>query len=398
MSRQFRSDDTSKWLEGFGNGSDGDLTISTNTTESVIDASCTGTINQTTLSATNASFAAGQIIVIHKTRGNTTTNAGNWELNKIDTYTTGTITLKYPLQFTYNDSGADQSQVRVLRQYNNVTVNNGITWSGKAWDTNTGGILGFMAKGTVTITGNIIINGGNGLTNAGTTTGNPTGGGYWGGYGRKNTGSAGKAQQGEGTTGAGTESHVANGNGAGGAAGDDRTGGGGGNGAAGSNGSGGDSGSSFFGRAGNSSGAAELTTIVFGGGGGGGAEFADVHQAGSGGGGGGIVLIYAKTLSITGTITANGGAGGNGTDRAPGGGGAGGSVLIKSQTATLGSNRITATAGAGGFSVNQGGGAGGVGRIHLDYKTSYTGTTNPTLSVRQDASLDYISNNFFMFL
>ena len=112
MSRQFRSDDTSKWTYGFGNGTDGDLTISTDTTEAPIDSTCSGTAGQFSLTATNASFASGQAILIHKTRGLTTTSAGAWELNYIASYSTGAISTVYPLQFTYQDSGADQSQVR----------------------------------------------------------------------------------------------------------------------------------------------------------------------------------------------------------------------------------------------------------------------------------------------
>ena len=60
-----------QWLpvEKFGDGSDGALTISSNTTESPIDASCTGTTGTKTLNALNASFAANQIIYIHQSRG-----------------------------------------------------------------------------------------------------------------------------------------------------------------------------------------------------------------------------------------------------------------------------------------------------------------------------------------
>jgi len=43
---------------GFGNGSDGALSISADTTDAPIDSACTGTSGSTTLSATNASFAA----------------------------------------------------------------------------------------------------------------------------------------------------------------------------------------------------------------------------------------------------------------------------------------------------------------------------------------------------
>jgi len=45
-----------------------------------------------------------------------------------------------------------------------------------------------------------------------------------------------------------------------------------------------------------------------------------------------------------------------------------------------------------------GGGGGGVGRIHLDYKTSYSGTTSPTLDARQDLTLSPISSGFLAFL
>ena len=55
-----------------------------------------------------------------------------------------------------------------------------------------------------------------------------------------------------------------------------------------------------------------------------------------------------------------------------------------SQTATLGSGLITAD---GGPQNVLGGAAGGDGRIHLDYSSSFTGTTSPTLDATQDDSL-----------
>jgi len=63
-----------------------------------------------------------------------------------------------------------------------------------------------------------------------------------------------------------------------------------------------------------------------------------------------------------------------------GGSGAGGSILLKAQTATLGTAQITAAGGAGNN-------PGSIGRIHLDYYTSYTGTTTPTLDATQDNNL-----------
>jgi hypothetical protein len=361
----------------FGDGTDGALTISVNTTEAPIDSSCSGTINTTSLSATNASFAVGQIILIHQSRG---TGAGTWQRNQIQSYTAGTITLETALNATYTDSGASQAQVRVLKQYTNVTINSGITYTCKAWDGNVGGIIGWLANGTTTSTGTITANGNNG------SSGNdPAGGagiGFRGGQGLDGTPTI-TAYQGEGTAGASSQSQSANGNGGGAgsenAAPGGEAGGGGGNGTAGSNAT-----TSRPGLGGSTAGSADLTTMVFGGGGGGGAREA-TNNTGSGGGGGGIIFITSADLVVTGAITSNGGNGGDPSgNSAAGGGGAGGSILFKVQTATLGSSLVTATAGSGG---NGYAGAGGVGRIHLDYYTSYTGTTSPTLDATQDGSL-----------
>ena len=73
-----------------------------------------------------------------------------------------------------------------------------------------------------------------------------------------------------------------------------------------------------------------------------------------------------------------------------GGGGAGGSVIVYTQTATLGTALVTATGGLGGYNTNAfpiPGGAGGVGRVHIDYLTSYTGTSTPTLYATEDDTL-----------
>ena len=132
----------------FGDGSDGALTISSNTTDSPIDSACTGTVGSYSLSATNASFTSGQVILIHQSRG---TGAGNYMRNKISGYTAGTITLENPLNATYS-TGA---QVLVLKQYTNVTVDSGKTWTAKAWNGTVGGILGFICSGTFTNNGTV---------------------------------------------------------------------------------------------------------------------------------------------------------------------------------------------------------------------------------------------------
>jgi len=362
----------------FGDGSDGALTISSNTTEAPIDSACTGTSGTSSLSATNASFTTGQIILIHQSRG---TGAGTWQKNKIQSYTAGTITLVDALNATYT-SGA---QVRVLKQYTNVTINSGITYTAKAWNGTVGGIIGFLASGTVTVTGTITASG-KGFRGATQITSTDTSG-----------------KQGEGTSGAAdTESSSYNGNGGGGgywAPGNNGTGGGGGGGNSSAGTRGQTDRSGTGGAGGIAAGSADLTTMVFGGGGGSGALSA-TGSGGAGGIGGGICWIAGTTVTITGSVTSAGTAGNNGSiDGAGGGGGAGGSNMIKSQVATLGSSLVTAGGGSGGTSEDEtagDGGAGSTGRNHLDYYTSYTGTTSPTLNVTQDNSLGSVDGYTLM--
>lgn len=356
----------------FGDGSDGALTISGNTTEAPVDAACTGTTGTTSLSATNASFAANQIILIHQTRG---TGAGSWQRNTIAGYTAGTITTGTALNATYV-SGA---QVRVLKQYTNVTVNSGITYTAKAWDGTVGGILSFIASGTVTATGTISANAK----------------GFRGGVGGT---AAGTGTQGESTTGAGSATNAANGSGGGGGTGTNDGGSGGGGGSHATVGVNGENkptgGGSTGGKGGTSLvGSADLTTMVFGGAGGGGGsdDSGTGGQTADGGNSGGIIFLTGTTVTITGAVTANGANGVNQdatSNGCTGGGGSGGAVLIKAQVATLGAALITATGGSGGNAqVTSNQYAAGTGRIHLDYYTSYTGTTSPTLDVVLDNTL-----------
>jgi len=343
----------------FGNGTDSSLTISVDTTDAPIDSACTGTAGTYTLSATNASFAAGQIVLIHQTQG---TNAGQKEVRTIQSYTAGTITLTEKLTGTYT-TGA---QVLVGKQYTNVTVDSGVTWTAKAWNGTTGGILFFLANGTVTITGTISANGK----------------GFRGGIGR-NGGSDNTGYTGEGTVGVSIISTSTNGNG-GAAPGDfEQHAAGGGNGTAGGTGTAGAVPGGLV------VGSSDLTTMDLGGGGAGVTYSQGSPTAAAGGAGGGIIFINGATLTITGSVTSNGanGAATGGIAKGASGGGAGGSILLKAQTATLGSSLITANGGAGGTDANGTAGAGGDGRIALDYSSSYTGTTTPTVNTTQDSSL-----------
>lgn len=353
----------------FGDGSDGALTISTNTTNAPIDSACTGTVGSTNLTATNASFAVGQVILIHQTAANAGT-VGTWMRNKIAGYTAGTITLETPLNASY----VTGAQVLVMKQYTTVTVNTGITWTAKAWNGTTGGILAFLANGLVTITGSI--------------SGNACG------FRAGTYGSNASGQQGEGIYGTGNTSSGSNitggGAGQGGVYFGGGGGGGGGNGIAGfPAGTGGLSGTG--GQGGVLYGTPDLNTMVLGGGGGGAGSYYGGAVAGNGGRGGGIIFVTAATLTVTGSIVS---AGANGTaasagDAGGGGAGAGGSILLKMQSATLGAALITAPGGSGGgfFGSGSTGGNGAYGRIHLDYYVTYSGTTSPTLDVVQDNTL-----------
>lgn len=347
----------------FGDGNNGSLTISADTTDAPIDSACTGAAGTNSLAATNASFAANQIVLIHQTQG---TNAGQYETGIIQGYTAGTITLVDKLTGTYV-SGA---QVLVMKQYTNVTVNVGKTWTAKAWNGTVGGIFSCICNGTFTNNGTIL---GTGLGfRGGLVPPSPTGNTGEGDAGPSIAHQA--TRNGSGGGGAGNQSNYA--------------GGGGGNNAYGGTGAG-------SGEGGAPSGTADLTTMNLGGSGGSGG-FAPGSQA-SGGNGGIMMFIIAATFtnSSTGIISNNGTAGSNSQVagvNGGGGGGAGGSSRFESQIWTN-NGTITATGGSGGAGDNGGntGGDGSTGRIAINYSTSVTGTTTPTLNSILDSSLS-VSN------
>jgi large repetitive protein len=375
-SRQFRSDDTSIWTDRFGVGSDGDYSPSTGT-DNVIDSACTGTSGTTSLSATNVSFAIGQLILIHQTQG---TGAGNWELNKIGNYSAGTITTSYSLINTYG-TGA---QVLVMSQLSSGNIAGGVTITGKAWNGTVGGIYAKFCNGTFTIAGALTLTG-KGFRGIANTSDNTE-------YG----------YQGEGYSGVGGHSSSPNGNA--GSGGGRRSGGGGGaNGLAGSNGLAGNAGD-YHGTGGSQVGDASLTSIFLGGAGGSGGSYSGSdtgNRGGLGGTGGGIVLIIAKSIiATTSSIIAGGNNGNNssGSDGGGGGAGAGGSILLKAQILTLGSNLFSALSATGGLGDGPGtGGASSVGRIHADYSKSISGTTNPTIDSTLDISLADAASFMMMF-
>jgi hypothetical protein len=388
-SRQFKSTDTSKWTEKFGNKSDGDASINTSTFAEA-NETFTGSSGATTGTAGGTSIATNDCVVIHQTQGS---GAGSWELNKVTSGGSTSLTFKYALCNSYG-AGA---QILKLRQYSSLTINTSQTLTGSSWNGSKGGIVAYLVNGIAQGPGTISVAGGNGSSFTGAGAGGAgTGRGFSGGNGHQGQLPGGQSINGNcGNSIIGNDLKDSNGGGGGHTTdGDDHlvSGGGGGNGGAGATGTSGTGDSHIDGPGGIAVGNAALTLMDLGGGGGGGADSwndPQNHNCSGGGSGGGIVLIIAKEIKDTLVIQATGGNGGSAD--APGGGGAGGSILLKGKIVSLGGGLVTAAGGA----VGTGGGAGGAGRIHVDYSVSLDGTTTPTLDSTQDTSIVEDAGGFF---
>lgn len=472
MSRQFRSDDTSKWKYGFGNYKAGNLAVSSSISLSAAQANFnTVTAGNTGLTlSTASSFANGDLVLLVQQIGS---GVGDWELNRIKSGGgTTSIVLELPTQNNYTNTGTATTRfagtwsrplILKMNQYKHVTVSTGGTLNTPtAWNGELGGVGGFFAKSFTMTAGSVsgAARGFRGGANS-TTNDDSGGGGGEGGVGRAGAGGwtdtpinansqapsgGGKGESSNGFAGGAAGTGYTGGGGGGGNGGnggDESAGGGGGGGhyfggggggsGTDSNGAGGNGGASNAVGGGNGgsgtnvSGAAsgsqasgnsgaggsgqggagctgggggggansvysntQLQKVYMGGGGGGGGRYAGTSNGGNGGNGGGIWFIFAETITLSGgSVTVNGGAGtASGSKGGGGGGGAGGSILFKCVNGTFGTNLATATGASGGAPGNGGdGGTGSRGIIHVDYKNSISGTTNPTLSSRQDATI-----------
>lgn len=336
---------------GFGNGSDGDLVISSNTTESPTDSICSGTVGTNTLTVdSSVGFSSNQIVLVHQTRAdNSAATPGVWELGQVDTYVGTTLTLRDNLENTYVTGGSiNRAQVRVVPQYSSVQINSGVTYSPALWDGNKRGLLAFMCSGLV--------------NNEGTMSANACG--FRGG----SPGADDSAFCGEGSeypASVNVQNPAGNGGGSyhisssGGGNASTVTGG--------------------EGTEGTEAGNAALTILLFGGGGGASGENS---SSGEGGDGGGIIVMFARTVvnSVAAQITSSGE---NGANASRGGsGGAGGSILIKALTGTLNTALAAINGTKGSSAVSNSDGS--MGRIHLDICTITdvgTYTSSPTADV-----------------
>ncbi|QRK12155.1 hypothetical protein JQX13_20200 [Archangium violaceum] len=380
---------------GLGSGRDGALSVTTSGTIINSYAQVTGPLAPgdtvvpmgTCLGAVSC-FAAGDLVMVLQTTGlvpvppsggtgaiDISNDAvGRWELARLASVSGATLTLTAPLIHSY---AANVTQVIRVPEYTTVSLTTTGRITAVPWNGSAGGVIAFLATGTV--------------SNAGQITANAMGfrGGVYVDDGSGSTGcalldedAAKGAQKGEGIAdvryGA---SHTGRGNVANGAGGGIcfKSGGGGG----GNYGTGGVGGRSEFyvdgarlvgGQGGTALVYSMLNHLTPGGGGGAG------HGADGtgvpGGRGGGIIFIRANQLSGTGAILASGGSGGASSDDGGSGGGAGGSIYLRfASTASCG--QVSAAGGVGG-SVNAGrvgpGGGGGGGRVL--FQAALGGTCN----------------------
>jgi hypothetical protein len=390
-----------------GSGRDGALTVSTtglvvNAYAPVTAPLAPGDISISYGTVVGAgTFAAGDLLLVLQTTGIvpepssggaslidlSSSPVGRWELARVSSASAGSLNLAAPLVYSYS---ANVTQIVRVPEYTTVTINATRSISPRAWNGSTGGVVAFLASGTVTNNGSIDargsgFRGGQPVDDSSGTTGCAGLDQAAPGGGQKGEGIA-ATRYGASITGRG---HVANG-GAGGVcfyAG----GGGGGNGGAG--GQGGNSELTIDGnRAVGGEGGASLTFslldhLLMGGGGG-----AGHSSTVAGGAGGGIVFIRASALSGSGTVYASGSSS-SASANAASGGGAGGTIYLRvAGAATCGS--IQAAGGTGGTSnsmaVGPGGGGGG-GRILLQKGSgtcTLTGTSviGASSGVQQDPS------------
>lgn len=134
-------------------------------------------------------------------------------------------------------------------------------------------------------------------------------------------------------------------------------------------------------------GSSALLPLIGGSGGGGGGGGESAPGAGGGGGGGSLLIAASGTVSVTGSIFANGGAGGNtslatATWGAAGAGGSGGAIRVVATTIS-GNGTVSAAGGAVGVVIagnccqDSNPSAGAIGRIRFESE-SYTRTAAST--------------------
>ncbi len=356
----------------FGNGSDGEITI-TNANTIVNDyayLNASVDANQSTITLNDASpFSVGEQVLIIQMQEADGANypSGVYEFKDIVGKDGNNLTFASGLKNSYghatpNTSNSIIAQVVRVPQYTDVTINAGASITASAWDGYKGGIVVFRATGALNMNGAVDV------SQKGFRGGSCNG-----------CGNASWGDQGESISGRGGQSIERYRNGGGGGYGPSgcggSCGGGGGHGTAGGVGdhiscNGIDS------PGGEAIGDPMLEKIFFGGGAGGGGDNDGLQPSPQYADGGGIVIINASQI-IDARIYSKGedeiysGSYGGQT-----GGGAGGTIWLTTNEINI--TQVDARGGAGGF--NDGyciGGAGGDGRIKISSFGNISGSTTP---------------------
>jgi hypothetical protein len=358
-------------LLDLGDGSDGDLIVSSLNT--IVNDYTYLTSDELTGSTTlgvddTSAFSIGDsILIIQMQNGSGIGDSGQYEYATINSISGSNIIVDTPISYSYgsgtfNNLLSSVTQIVRIPQYNSVTINFGASITAPAWNGFSGGIVIFRSLGTTDIQGLI----------------NVSEKGYRGGT----CGACGNADwgtQGEGYSGIGGESLLANGNGGGGGYGPSGFGGEGAGGGGHAT-TGGDSISSFPSTGGEIIGDSNLSRIYFGGGAGAGGDNDGFTPFPENIDGGGIVIIFSKDI-LDATIEAKGEQG-IFSSSAGGvtGSGAGGSIYLLAD-----SIEVTNLNALGGLttlgSAPDVGGEGGDGRVGLVYGTLTSGTSTPTEDV-----------------
>ena len=378
---------------GLGDGTDGAFTANAGTSTLNHVAPITAAVSAGATSVTigtertgnyaaAANISAGRLVLVVQSTNFTGTatdgsataidltsnQVGSWELARISSYSAPTVTFSAPLVNSYAASGA---QIVTIPEFTTATVAAGRTVQGPNWNGASGGFVGFLATGALTINGTIS-SAGRGFRGGTIRDTTATGCAQWvqGNNNRKGEGIVPAYYD---AAGGDTSNGVGAGNKANGAGGGNCAEGGGGggsnHGAGGKGGNTSDGNRDFGGRGGAPLTYSAYDHFVFGGGGGSGDD--NTGANGAGGAGGGVVFVRGASLAGTGTLTAAGAAGAGSTaEAASAGGGGGGGVLYARFTGAVACTSMTVAGGAGGSvssagTGNQGspGGGGGGGKI-----------------------------------
>jgi hypothetical protein len=363
-----------------GSTADGNLTIPAGSTVianpiSIPITTCLAAGATEIFAAIPIGVAAGDLLLLHVTQAGAASvgsPVGTWEIVTVATKETTRVTLRHPLQKTYDPATGTTIQCIRVPQYYQLTVDGTLT--ANAWDGSKGGIVAIVATDIFLHSSGSISADSKGFRGGDSATSITFPGGATGCQGES-------LQQSGWPTPRSTLNNIAGGGGGSGALGDYNYktgygGGGGGNGLQGNDAY--DFSASYprGGQGGSPAGTPTTALLYCGSGGGAGGVVNGYGErvGGNGGAGGGIVLILSRTLVTQGYISSSGGIGGR--SRVPlymnngnwvygssGGGGAGGMICIASRL--IGSGSIGTSGGKSG-EASSSAGDGSPGRIRIE--------------------------------